>query len=205
MEQFFLDMAQNRDFAEALLDRAAAIHIGMWDQFLKAVGEYVDMVETANDLGGKTDPMISPRMYRELIKPRHAALNTAIRKHTHAKIFYHSCGAILPLIDDLNEVGVDVLNPIQPLPGLMDPETLKERYDGRLIFHGGLDVQSLLPFGTPGQVADHVMHYLNILGPESYVMAPTNSIQPGTPSQNLVAAYEAARHFAVTDGLHSQR
>ena len=205
MEQFFVDMAQNRDFAEALLDRVATIHIGMWEQFLKAVGEYVDMVETADDLGGKTGLMISPRMYRELIKPRHAALNTAIRKHTQAKIFYHSCGAILPLIDDLNEIGVDVLNPIQPLPGLMDPETLKERYYGRLIFHGGLDVQALLPLGTPAQVTDHVMHYLNILGSESYIMAPTNSVQPGTPSQNLAAAYEAARRCAVADGFHSHR
>ena len=193
MERFFVDMAQDRDFAEALLDRVLLVHTGLWENFLKAVGPYVDMVETADDLGGSTGPMISPRMYRDLIKPRHAALNATIRKYTQAKIFYHSCGAILPLIDDLIEIGVDVLNPIQPLPGLMDPETLRERFGGRLTFHGGLDVQTLLPSGTPDEVADHVRRYFEILGAENYIMAPTNSVQPGTPPENVAVAYATAR------------
>jgi uroporphyrinogen decarboxylase len=136
-------------------------------------------------------------MYRDLIKPRHAALITAIRRRTPAKIFYHSCGALMPLIDDLIDTGVDILNPIQPLPGLMDPEALKARYGDRLIFHGGLDVQSLLPCGTPDQVRDHVNHYLDALGPERYIMAPANSVQPGTPPENLVAAYETACNYRL--------
>ena len=74
---------------------------------------------------------------------------------------------------------------------------LKARYGDRLAFHGGLDVQSLLPSGTPGQVQAHVAHYLDVLGPERYIMAPANSVQPGTPPQNLVAAYEAARHYPM--------
>ena len=198
MEQFFVDMVQNRDFAEALLDRVLAIHVGMWEHFLNAVGEYVDMVETADDLGGQTGTLISSRMYRDLIKPRHAALNAAIRKRTQARIFYHSCGAIMPLIDDLLDIGVDVLNPIQPLPGLMDPEELEARYGSRLLFHGGLDVQILLPSGTPHQVCTHVRRYLDVLGPDHYIMAPSNSVQPGTPPENLVAAYEAARQYPTS-------
>jgi uroporphyrinogen decarboxylase len=134
-------------------------------------------------------------MYRDLVKPRHAALNAAIRGRTRAKILYHSCGAIVPLIDDLIEVGVEILNPIQPLRGLMDPGTLRRRYGDRLIYHGGLDVQALLPNGTPAQVRAHVRHYLDTLGPERYIMAPANSVQPGTPPENVVAAYEAARHY----------
>jgi uroporphyrinogen decarboxylase len=195
MARFFEDMALDREFAEALLDRVAAIHVAMWEHFLDAVGEYVDLVETADDLGGQTGLLISPRMYRDLIKPRHAALNAAIRCRTRARILYHSCGAIGPVIDDLIEIGVDVLNPIQPLPGLMDPEELKKRYGRRLIFHGGLDVQSLLPTGTPDQVRAHVRRYLDVLGPERYIMAPANSVQPGTPPENLVAAYGAARDY----------
>jgi uroporphyrinogen decarboxylase len=197
MARFFEDLILNRDFAQALLDRVLAVHVGLWERFLDAVGDYVDLVETADDLGGQAGLLISPRMYRQLIKPRHAALNAAIRKRTRAGIFYHSCGAIVPLIDDLIEVGVDILNPIQPLPGLMDPEALEARYGDRLIFHGGLDVQSLLPSGTPDQVRAHVRRYLDALGPERYIVAPANSVQPGTPPQNLVAAYEAARHYPM--------
>lgn len=197
MARFLEDMARDRDFAEALLERVTAIHIRLWEHFLDAVGEYVDVAETADDLGGQAGLLISPRMYRELIKPRHAALNAAIRSRTQARILYHSCGAILPVIDDLVEIGVDVLNPIQPLPGLMDPEELKSRYGGCLIFHGGLDVQSLLPTGTPDQVRAHVRRYLDVLGPDRYVMAPANSVQPGTPPENLVAAYEAARDYPM--------
>ena len=195
MAQFLMDMALDREFAEALLDRVTAIHVAMWEHFLDAVGAYVDLVGTADDLGGQSGLIISPRMYRELIKPRHAALNAAIRSRTRARILYHSCGAIMPLIDDLIEIGVDVLNPIQPLPGLMDPEDLKQRYGERLVFHGGLDVQSLLLTGTPAQVRAHVRRYLDVLGPERYNGAPANSVQPGTPPENLVAAYDAARDY----------
>ncbi len=191
MEQFFKDMARNREFAEALLDRVTVIHIALWEHFLNAVGEYVDIVETADDLAGQSNLLISPKMYRELIKPRHAELNGAIRKKTQARIFYHSCGAVMPLIDDLIEIGVDILNPIQPLSGLMNPEVLKKRYGDRLIFHGGLDVQKLLLEGTPEDVRKHVHRYFDELGPERYIMAPANSVQPGTPPTNLVAAYEA--------------
>ena len=197
MAQFLMDMALDREFAEALLDRVTAIHVAMWEHFLDAVGAYVDLVGTADDLGGQSGLIISPRMYRELIKPRHAVLNAAIRSRTGARILYHSCGAIMPVIDDLVEIGVDVLNPIQPLPGLMDPEELKKRYGGCLIFHGGLDVQSLLPAGTPDQVRAHVRRYLDVLGPERYIVAPANSVQPGTPPENLVAAYEAARDYPM--------
>jgi uroporphyrinogen decarboxylase len=195
MAQFLEDMALNREIAEALLDRVTAIHIAMWEHFLDAVGEYVDLVETADDLGAQRGLLISPQMYRDLVKPRHAALNDALHDRTQAKILYHSCGAIMPLIDDLIEIGVDILNPIQPLPGLMDPEELTRQYGGRLIFHGGLDVQSLLITGTPDEVRARVRYYLDVLGPEHYILAPANSVQPGTPPENLVAAYEAAKNI----------
>lgn len=196
MAQFLMDMVVNREFAEALLERVMQIHIGMWKQFLEAVGPYVDIVETADDLGGQQGLLISPQMYRDLIKPRHAALNTAIRARTDARILYHSCGAILPVIDDLIEVGVQILNPIQPLPGLMDPEMLMQKFGQRLIFHGGLDVQRLLLQGTAHTVAQHVRRYLDAMGAQRYIMAPANSVQPATPPENLAAAYRTASAYA---------
>ena len=197
MEQFMMDMALDREFAEALLDRVTEIHIGLWAQFLEVIGSYVDIVETADDLGGQRGLLISPTMYRELVKPRHAALNAAIRERTNARILYHSCGAILPLIEDLIEIGVDILNPIQPIPGHMDPQTLRAHFGERVIFHGGLDVQNLLLNGSPEEVRQHVRRYLDVLGLERYIMAPANSVQPGTPPENLVAAYEAARDYVI--------
>lgn len=192
MDRFLEDMVLNVEFAEALLDRVTDTHIGMWDAFLGAVGEFVDIVETADDLGTQNSTLISPRLYRSMIKPRHARLNEAIRRKTDARILYHSCGAIMPLIADLIEIGVNILNPIQPLPGLMDPEGLKARFGDHLVFHGGLDVQRLLLFSTPAEVKAHVRRYLAALGTERYIMAPANSVQPGTPPENIVAAYRSA-------------
>ena len=155
------------------------------------------MVETADDLAGQNGLLISPKMYRQFIKPCHAALNQAIREKTGAKILYHSCGAVMPLIDDLIEVGVQILNPIQPLPGYMNPEELQLRYGDQLIFHGGLDVQTLLPEGSLAEVQAHVHRYLDILGGNGYIMAPTNSVQLGTPPENIVAAYEALKDYRL--------
>ncbi len=195
MEKFFEDLALNREFAEALLERVSSIYAGYWEVFLDCVGNYVDFVETGDDLAGQTGPMISPTMYRELIKPAHAHQFDAIRQSTGAKIFFHSDGALMPLIDDLIDIGVDILNPIQPLPGLMEPEVLRERYGDRLIFHGGLDVQSLLQKGSPDEIRSTVRHYLDTLGTERYIMAPANIITPGTPPENLVAAFDEAHKY----------
>jgi uroporphyrinogen decarboxylase len=196
MERFFFDLVENKAFAEALLERVTEIHIRLWQVFLDAVGEYVDIVETADDLGSQQGLLISPKMYREVIKPRHAALNAAIRQKTRARILYHSCGAILPLIPDLIEAGVEILNPIQPIAGLLEPEALKLRFENRLIFHGGLDVQRLLLSGAPEEVRQHVRRYVSVLGAGNYIMAPSNSIQPGTPPENIAAAYDEIQKIA---------
>jgi uroporphyrinogen decarboxylase len=79
----------------------------------------------------------------------------------------------------------------------MDPEELRKRYGDRLVFHGGVDVQSLLPEGDPDQVRAFVQRYFRILGPERYIMAPANTVLPGTPPENIVAAFQAAREVAV--------
>jgi uroporphyrinogen decarboxylase len=195
MAQFFMDMAMEPEFAHALMQKVSIVHIGLWEAFLDIAGPYVDIVETADDLGGQNGPLISTRMYRTFIKPYHLALHQAIRRKTKASILYHTCGAIEPLIPDLLESGVNILNPIQPIPGKMDPEILKQRYGDVLFFHGGLDVQSLLLNATAQEVRKHVQRYTNVLGPNRFILAPTNSVQPGTPPENLTAAFDESNKF----------
>lgn len=195
MQLFLEDLLLRREFAMALLEKVTNVHIGLWKSFLSVVGNDIYMVETADDLGTQNGMLISPRIYREMIKPFHRRLNLAIRAKTDAKILFHSCGAIDPVINDLLEIGVQILNPIQPIKGKMDPEMLKEKYGDKLCFHGGLDVQNLLINGTPDEINEHVNHYFDVFGSENYIMAPTNSIQPGTPPENVLAAYEAAKQF----------
>jgi len=197
MQRFLEDMLVNPAFAEALLDKVTEIHIRLWQVFLDVVGDVIDIVETADDLGSQHGLLISPNLYRKLIKPCHQKLNQAIRERTSAKIFFHSCGAIIPLIDDLIEINVDILNPIQPLGDLMAPEILSKRFGERLVFHGGLDVQNLLLKGNPEEIGRHVERYFQSLGTHRYIMAPANTILPGTPPENILAAYQAAKAFVT--------
>jgi uroporphyrinogen decarboxylase len=192
MQKFFEDMVINRKFAETLIEKITSIHIGLWKTFLSVVGNYVDIVETADDLGSQKSLLISPVLYRNFIKPFHSQLNQAIKKNTNAKILFHTCGAVMPLIEDFIEIGVDILNPIQPIKGLMEPGELRSKFGDRIIFHGGLDVQDLLINNTQEEIKSHVLKYFNILGFDRYIMAPTNTIQPNTPPENVLAAYRSA-------------
>ena len=193
MEQFMADLKTNREFAEELLDQVTVFHIGMWRVFLDTVGEYVDIVETADDLAGQRGTLISPQMYREIIKPRHAELNRAIRESTQARILYHSCGAVMPLIDDLIEIGVDILNPIQVAAKDMETDRLKAEFGNEICFWGAIDTQHVLPFGDKQAVEEEVKKRIADLAPGGgYILAPSHNIQAGVPPENVVCMYDSA-------------
>ncbi len=149
MSNFLMDLLSDKAFASGLLDRILAVHMGLWEVFLKGVGEYVEMVQLADDFGTQRSLLISPRVFREMFKPRYAELIRHIRRFTGAKVFLHCDGAITPLIEDFIEIGVQVLNPLQPTAAGMDPAAIKARFGDRLAFHGAIDNQQLLPNGTP--------------------------------------------------------
>ena len=110
--------------------------------------------------------MISPQMYRELLKPIHADFISFIRERTNAKILFHSDGDVVPLVEDFIEMGVDILNPIQTSAGSMaDLPALKKRFGKNIAFCGGIDSHRILPFGTPAEVRDEVRRVMQILGP----------------------------------------
>lgn len=193
MDAFLMDLALRSDFAFALLDRIADIMLRLYDRYLDIAGPYAQIVEIADDYGMQTGLLISPEMYRKSLAPYHRKVINLIRGKTEAKIFHHSCGSVFALMADLRASGVDILNPIQPMARDMEPEKLKRAFGDRLVFHGGIDVQELLPFGTPEQVRDETIRRARILGAGGgYILAPAHNIQDDVPPENIATMYDTA-------------
>jgi len=140
---------------------------------------------------------VNPALWREVIKPRQARILETIRAHTQAKIFYHTCGAAVPFLDDLIEIGVDIINPVQVSAEGMDTAQLKKRYGKRLGFWGGgCDTQKVLPYGTPDEVRAEVRRRIADLAPGGgFVFNPVHNIQPLVPPANVTAMFDAVREF----------
>ncbi len=198
MSNFLMDLLSDKAFASGLLDRILAVHMGLWEVFLKEVGAYVEIVQLADDFGTQRSLLISPRVFRELFKPRYAELIRHIRRFTDAKVFLHCDGAIMPLIEDFIEIGVQVLNPLQPTAAGMDPAAVKGRFGDRLAFHGAIDNQQLLPNGSPEEVTAAVREVIQALAPGGgYILAAAHVIEPDIPIANVHAMYDAARTYGT--------
>jgi uroporphyrinogen decarboxylase len=196
MENFLADLILNREFAAALMDRVLSFHIRLYERYLEAVGEFIDVVQTADDLGTQEGPFISPKMYREMIKPREKQFMQSIKNKTEAKIWYHCDGAMSVFIDDLIDVGVDLLNPIQASAKGMDPLAIKKAYGSRLSFHGAIDQQRVLSKGTVDDVVAEVKLRISQLGPGGgYILAACHSIPPEVSGENVIAMFRAARAY----------
>ena len=195
-EPMFMDMALNPELAAALLDKLLDLYKQFWTTFLKAVGPFVQMVYITDDIGGQSSMIISPKMFREVLKPRLAALIDHIKSQADVKLMYHTDGVVTPVIEDIIEMGVDVLNPIQTSAMEMDTAVLKEKYHGRLCFHGAIDVQQMLPFATPDEVRADVARRINDLAPGGgYILAPCHNISANVPPENIEAMYAAASEY----------
>ncbi|MBC8248476.1 MAG: hypothetical protein H8E90_02255 [Anaerolineales bacterium] len=191
-ERFMMDLISDEPFVIALLDTLLELYIEFYAVYLEVVGPYVQIVAVGDDLGMQTGPLISPKLYRRLIKPRHKELYDFIHSRTEAKILHHTCGSVFPFVQDLIDVGVDILNPIQTSAQGMDPATLKREFGEQLVFHGGIDVQQILPFATPDRVREEVKRIVATLGQGGgYILAPSHNIQADVPPENILAMYEA--------------
>jgi uroporphyrinogen decarboxylase len=158
------------------------------------LGMGVDILWCGDDFGGQSGMLIDPLTWRSQVKPRIRYMFEEFRKvQPDIKIAWHSCGSILPIIPDFIELGLDILNPIQPLAKGMEPEFLKREYGQDLSFFGGIDVQELLPMGNPQIIKDEVRRRIEILGKNGgYIIAPAHNIQADTPLENILAFFEAA-------------
>ena len=190
------DMLIDEDLAEAMLDKSLNMIMGYLENYLPLVSDYIDVLYYGDDLATQESLLMSPETYRKLIQPRQAKIFDYIHKHSHAKIFYHCCGASVMIADDLVDAGIDILNPVQPGARGMDFELLKKRYDKNLVFWGGIDEQHTLPFGTPEDVAKETLRAIEILGKGGgYVCAPAHNIQSDVPMENFLALYDTCANY----------
>ena len=192
-EGMFLDMAERPEWAHFLCRRFTDFYREDYTRAAEVTDGRIDLYLLISDLGSQRGPLISLEMFREFVTPY---LKEMI-DHIHSlggKVLFHSCGAVGRFIPELICLGVDVLDPIQPADDEMRPERLKAEYGGRLAFHGGIDMQNLLPGGTPAQVASEVRRYCEILGAGGgYILAPAHLFQPDVPPENILAVYSAQR------------
>jgi len=196
-DRFLMDLIENRSLAEDLMDILVEVHLRNLEGFLQAVGSYAQVLMLGDDLGTQQGPQISPDLYRELIKPRHRKVCQYVKEHSNLFVFFHSCGSIYPLIPDLIDVGIDILNPVQISAADMDSARLKREFGKRLSFWGGgCETQHLLPRGSPEEIREHVKGQLDIFAPGGgYVFAAVHNIQADVPPENIMAMFETAYQF----------
>ncbi len=195
-ERFMIDLARGGPFLEAFLERLTEVHLADLARYLDAVGPYIQIIVMGDDLGTQHGPQISPQTYRRWIKPCHTRIYGYVHQHyPEVYVFLHSCGGIYPLIPDLIEAGVQILNPVQISAAGMDPVRLKREFGADLTFWGGgCDTQHTLPHGTPAEVAAEVKRLLDIFAPGGgYVFNQVHNIQADVPPENIVAMLETAR------------
>lgn len=200
-ERFLLDLVEKPEVAGAIMDRFTDLYMANTLRVVEAAGGLLDMVYTYDDVGMQQGLLISPRMWRRHILPRHQRLNAAIRGAAHpVKIMYHSCGAVFPLIGPfIDEMGIDVLNPLQPRAAGMDAARIKAEFGQRLSFHGAIDIQQTLPHGTPEEVRAEVSERCRILGRGGgYICTSAHYLQADTPLENIVAMYTTPRELPST-------
>ncbi len=187
MEGFMEDLLAEPELAEYMLTWMAEFFFTRTRMLLDAAHGAIDAVGLFNDLGTQQAMMISPALYRAHIKPRQRRL-IEMAKEYGVTVFYHSCGAVEPIIDDFIEIGVDIIDPLQ-MPAMgVTPEVLHARYGGRITFHGGLDTQTLLPYATPDAVAAEARHLCTTLGADGgYILAGSHLYQVDIPLENIRA------------------
>jgi len=197
MDRFFADIAEQPEYAEALLDHVTEI----WCRAIRGLARAgCDMFRITDDVGTQTRMMMSPAAWRRWLKPRMVRLIAAARKISpNIRIQYHSDGNIMPIGDDLIEIGVDLLDPVQP--ECMDPAEVKARWGDSLCFFGTIGTQTVMPFGTPDDVRAAVKGSIETAGRSGgLIIAPTHVLEPDVPWENVEAFIAAVREY----GSYSQ-
>ncbi len=204
-EQWLMDLVLNTNFARSLLEHIADIQIALDEVGIRAAGKYLSIFKlSGEDLGMQDRALFSPKMWRNVLRPvlkrRWQAARVALNRHgaSHVKLMLHSDGAIRDFIPDLHEDGIDILDPIQIYCEGMEPEGLKRDFGAKIAFHGAIDTQKILPFGTPEEVEMEVVRCIDALSPGGgYILAPVHNVQLDVPPDNLIAMCRAAHQYGT--------
>ena len=192
-DKFFMLLAGNPRRAHEFLDRLLAIHLANLEKFLGLVGPHIDIILFGDDLGMQTGPQISPAMYREFFKPRHARMWRRAKELADVKVKLHCCGGVRELLPDLIDAGLDAINPVQISCKGMDARELKAQFGDKLTFWGGgCDTHQVLSRGTPEEVRRHVRQQVAILSPGGgFVFQQVHNVLADVPPENVIAMFDA--------------
>ncbi|MEI8241752.1 MAG: uroporphyrinogen decarboxylase family protein [bacterium] len=208
-DDFLYRMAAEPEFVHRFFGIIAGYQKRVDEVYYGAIGRHIHFTTSGDDFGTQIAPFISPAMFHDLVRPYLEERIRHIRLFTDAAFFHHSCGAIAPLIPDLIDAGVTILNPIQPRAAGMEPERLKKDFGSRLTFYGGVDTQELLPNGTPEQVAAETRKLIRVMGSDGgYILSAAHTFQEDVPVANIIAMYRAGKNFDVEcdkDGLKLEK
>jgi len=203
-EQLLMDLSLEPDFVDVLMGKLVDIALARLEVGLKACGKYIQAVRFAgDDMGQQNGPIMSPAMFRNLIKPQFSRYYLEARKlinqfNPDIKIIAHTDGDVYPLIPDYIEMGLDVLNPVQPYVAEMEHDKLKTEFGDRLSFHAAIDIQKVMPFGTPEEVKAEAIKTIKALGPGGgYILAPTHYLQADVPPENIIALRDAVLEYGI--------
>jgi len=190
-DQWFMDMKLNPELYCALTEKIFEVNSDLIEAFLNETGDYADIVCVSDDMGSQASPFLSVKGYCKYVKPWFERRIKSIHKLApRVRVLYHCCGSVYQLIPEFVDCGVQILNPIQPQARDMEPERLKRNFGKKLCFHGGIDIQKLLPFSKPEEVKEQVKRILGTMAPGGgYILAPSHHIQGDIPPENVNTMY----------------
>ena len=193
-QNFLMNAAAEPELLKVLINRVTDVYLELNQAYFEAVKGKMDIWFFGNDFGHQGGLLLSKGMWRDFFFDNIKRL-TALAHRYGLKVMMHSCGAVSEIMPDLIEAGVDILDPIQMTATGMELRSLADRFGGKIVFHGGVDTQNILPFGTPEEVAAHAREVAETLGQKGgYIFAPSQILGPDIPMENIVAMYEAIRN-----------
>ena len=195
IDMLLMDLAAQTDMAEFLMDKFTDFYLAYFDTMLAEARGRIDVLRIADDVGMQDRLMISRELFDRFFAPRIGRLTDMAHSHG-AKVMFHSCGAIVPLIDRIIELGVDVLDPVQVTARGMEPQFLKDNFGRKICLHGSIDTQHLLPHGAAIEVVETTKEMIKTLGADGgFILAPSHVFQTDVPTENIIALYETGHEY----------
>jgi uroporphyrinogen decarboxylase len=195
-DDFLIKMVLDTDYVKYFFEKVFQYQSRIIEIYYKKIGRYIHYTSSGDDFATQNSLFMSGDMFRSLIKPYFSERIRLTRKYTDAAFLHHSCGCVHDIIDDLIDSGVQILNPIQPVNEKMQPAVLKSKFGSRIVFHGGLDTQTVLPFGSRESIEESVNNLLSVMEKDGgYIFAAAHNIQEDVPPENVIHMFETARKY----------